>query len=170
MKEIQEFGPNVKKLEREVVQFIQENLFIGQKNAFSTIKSYFITRKYLTQGLLERLTDFSRGTISQEINTMLTLGIIEKHRTSSTGEIIYALKSVEYAFLHGFLNSTKEINSLTEDVFRLKQEMEKEKQKLTDHEGFDEIFELLEALSRTKPLLNLLLDELEREMEKLNVE
>ncbi len=167
MKEIEEFDPNVKRIEEEVVHFIMENLFIGQKDSSSLIKSYFITRKYLTQELLEELTGLSRGTISQEINHMLDMGIIKKHSTSSTGEIMYVLDSVEYTFLHAFLNSMEEIGTIFEGITRLEQEIEAEKGDLTDLKGFDNIYELIKAFSKTQPLLNRLLKELTQKMKRL---
>ncbi|MHA1671724.1 MAG: hypothetical protein ACTSV5_14290 [Promethearchaeota archaeon] len=58
-------------------------------NLFIFNKIYFITRKSLTQVKIQELTGYSRGTTSQELKQLISMGLIEKSSVSPTGEITY---------------------------------------------------------------------------------
>ena len=94
MSAICEFDDEIKGVEKDIINFLTSySLFIGQKTTFSTIKLYFITRKFLTQEKLQELTGFSRGTISQELKKLISMEIIEQSSVSNTGEITYSMRN-----------------------------------------------------------------------------
>ena len=105
--------PDLQKIEDEVIEFLMTSpLFMGEKPIFLTIKSYFITRESLTQKELKKLTGYSSGAISQELNRLVEKGMIEVSKISSSGEKTYQMKSIVISFLNYYLNYFKEIITL----------------------------------------------------------
>ena len=71
-----------------------------------------------------------RGKISQEINILLELGIIEKVDVSETGQITYQMKSVILAFLQVSFNALSEYIKWKVKLESIKFELEKQKENL----------------------------------------
>jgi DNA-binding transcriptional regulator GbsR (MarR family) len=164
LSEIEEFDPEIKKIEDKIIQFlIKSPLFIGQKPTFSTIQAYFITRKDLNQKALKKLTGFSSGAISQELKELVNIRLIEKATKSSSGEISYSMKSVELAFLISYINSMKE-STKWEDIYqKIKLELEGEREELKGLNGYDIIYQwinnFLNLMAFSKIVLKILEEE-----------
>jgi DNA-binding transcriptional regulator GbsR (MarR family) len=169
---IVDFDEEIEELEQEIVNFLlnKSYFFTGQKSAFVIIKSYFITRKHLTQEMLHNLTGLSRGTISQELNKFLEDGLIRKSHISSTGEITYTLDSVEFAFVHAFYNAQKEIVEFGRELTKLKEEIEKNKESVKDSKGFNQISQIVNLLTLSVPFSLELYKMLEEEFHDLKRE
>ncbi len=102
------FSPEIKKIEDEVItHFLNSILSEGRDVITSTILFYFITRKDLTQRELQKLTGFSAGKISQEVNEFVRMNLITILSKSSTGEITYSMESIESEIFNRGINIIK---------------------------------------------------------------
>ena len=168
MNEIRKFDPEIKKIENDVLEFLLINpLFSLQKSMVSTIKAYFITRESLTQELINKLTGFSRGKISQELKKLLDTGFIEKLNVSSKGEITYTMKSVSRTFVKNFFNSQKEIFDFFNEINELKKEMDSEKEEIGRLHGYNDVYDVLLLFTSSLPLVEKVVRELEKELANL---
>ncbi len=168
MSDVKPFDPEIKRIEGEIVDFLLSYpLFAFQKSIISTIKAYFITRKYLTQDMIYRLTGFSRGKISQELKNLVEMGFIEKIKISSKGEITYSMKSATRAFLINFLNAQKEIYEFYNEIDELKTEMDAEKSELESLYGYNDLYEVISLFTASLPLTTEVIKILEKELADL---
>ena len=80
------FDPDVYIIEDEIItHFLNSPMFTGRDPLFVRLLVLFITRKHLTQATLQRITGMSAGKISQEVNHLLDMGLIEIEKTSKKG-------------------------------------------------------------------------------------
>ena len=165
MIEIEEFDDEIRAIEKDIFKFLMSySLFIGQKTTFTTIKIYFVTRKSLTQEKLQELTGFSRGTISQELTKLISMGIIEKTNVSNTGEITYLMKNPIIAFVHSFSALTNDISKFAEKINAIKEDIEKEKDLIEKLDGFEKIYQLVNVLANSIPFSLELIKTIEKEL------
>ena len=165
MIKIEEFDDEIKEIEKDIFKFLMSySLFIGQKTTFTSIKIYFITRKSLTQEKLQELTGFSRGTISQELRKLISMGLIEKTSISNTGEITYSMKNPIIAFIHSFKNLTKGISKFDKNINAIKEGIEKEKVSIEKLHGFDSVYQLVNTLANSIPFSLELIKIIEKEL------
>ncbi|MBY9015128.1 MAG: hypothetical protein KGD68_05480 [Candidatus Lokiarchaeota archaeon] len=165
MTTIEEFDDEIGAIEKDIIKFLMSyTLFIGQKTTFTTIKIYFITRKFLTQEKLQELTGFSRGTISQELKKLISMDLIEKSNVSTTGEITYSMKNPIIAFIHSFSDLTNEISRFAKDINAIKENVENEKILIKDLYGFDKIYQLINALANAIPFSLELIKMIDKEL------
>ncbi len=165
MTTIEEFDDDIIAIEKDIFKFLMSySLFIGQKNTFTTIKIYFITRKSLTQEKLQELTGFSRGTISQELKKLISMALIEKTNVSNTGEITYLMKNPIIAFVHSFSNLMNDISKFAYKIDALKDDIEKEKDLIEDLHGFDKIYQLVNVLANSIPFSLELVKTIQKEL------
>ncbi len=162
---IEEFNDEIREIEKDIFKFLMfYSLFIGQKTTFKTIKIYFITRKSLTQEKLQELTGFSRGTISQELNELISMNLIEKTSISTTGEITYSMRNPIIAFIHSFSDLTKGISGFADSINAIKDDIEKEKVMIENLHGFDKIYQFVNALANAVPFSLELIKKIENEL------
>ena len=94
------FDPEVYIIEDDIItHFLNTPIFTGRDPLFVRILILFITRKELTQITLRKITGMSAGRISQEVNQLLEMDLIEIAETSKRGKITYHTKSAGIAFL-----------------------------------------------------------------------
>ncbi len=94
VKEIQ-FDPEVYLVEDDIInQILASPMFSTRDPMFIKILGYFITRKYLTQETIKRITGLSSGKISEEVNRFLEDDLIHKAEVSSKGKITYYADSL----------------------------------------------------------------------------
>jgi len=168
MNGIKEFDLEIKKVEDEIIQFLLSYpLFALSMSISSLIKVFFITRENLTQDMIRELTKRSKGKISQELKKLLDQGFIEKSSISSKGEITYTMKSASRAFIMNFLNSQREIFGFFNEINELKEEMDLEKEKLGEHHGYKDIYDVLSLFSSSLPLVETVIQELEKEYKRM---
>ena len=165
MNTIEEFDDEIRAIEKDIFKFLMSyNLFIGQKTTLTTIKIYFITRKSLTQEKLQELTGFSRGTISQELKELISMGLIEKTSVSTSGEITYSMKNPIIAFIHSFSNLTKDISRFAKKINAFKDDIKKEKVLIENLYGFDKIYQLVNVLANAIPFSLELIKMIEKDL------
>ena len=153
MSKIQEFGDKIAIYENEVINFmIKSPLFFDQDQLLSIIKSYFITRRDLTQKEVRKLTGLSAGKISQELNSLKKMGLIEESNISKTGEITYSMKSIQKSFLRSSVYAMSQVSKSGKIFKKIKNELEKNKDKYKNLIGYKEISKLVNLLSLSIPL------------------
>jgi DNA-binding transcriptional regulator GbsR (MarR family) len=168
MNESIRFDAEIIKIEGEIVAFLQSfPLFALQKSINSTITSYFITRKNLTQEMIHKLTGFSRGIISQELKKLVDMNLIEKSKISSKGEITYSMQSATKTFLKNFLNAQKEIFDFFDEIEEVKKQMEIEREEIENLHGFDDVYDLISLFTASLPLVVKVIEALDKELANL---
>lgn len=149
---LQEFDDDIKVIENEIIEFFTYTpMFFGKSEIFSKTFAYFITRRFLNQKQLRKLTGLSAGKVSQEINTLLELGIIEKVDVSETGKITYQMKSVILAFLRVSYNVLSEYMKWKAKIESINSELEEEKDNLRKLHGYDEILKVVNIFLEILP-------------------
>lgn len=164
------FGPEIKALEDEVIQFLSTSpLFIGQNPLLTKIKAFFATRKDLTQPELQELTGYSSGAISQALKELVNDGFIKKERSESKGKIIYSMISVELAYIRAHMEGLKQTLCLGEDLIKIKTDLDKDKEDLQDIKGFNVIYKWTEIFQDflVDPSLTEIISGLEERIAKL---
>ncbi|MFX1311541.1 MAG: hypothetical protein ACFFHD_02870 [Promethearchaeota archaeon] len=138
------FGPNIEKIENQLISFMSSSPIFFTKDPFvNIIRGYFITRKSLTQSEIQKLTKLSSGKISQVLKILKKWELIEKTNVSSTGEFTYTMESIEDAFLRYF-------NIIMGDILKWEKPLEEMKKKLENGgedikklKGYEEISKLV---------------------------
>lgn len=117
-------------------------MFFGRDPLFIKILGLFMTRKYLTQKTLQRITGLSAGKISEEVNEMLQTGLIEKADISKKGKIIYSAKSAGLMLLKFSKSIINRMVKWENEINEIKLELETNKMLLENENGYTRILEL----------------------------
>jgi len=137
------FDQEVYLIEDEIVnQMTALPMFFGRDPVFIRLLTLFMTRKFLTQKMLQRITGLSAGKISEELNLLLEMDLIEKADISKKGKIIYSAESaglILYKFSKTIINR---MIKWKQDLEELKIELEKNKNLLENEKGYTRILEL----------------------------
>jgi DNA-binding transcriptional regulator GbsR (MarR family) len=144
MREKNRFGPNIKRIEDQLIQFMSSSPIFFTKDRFvNIIRGYFITRKKLTQREIQKLTRLSSGKISQVLKILKNWELIEKTNVSSTGEYTYTMESIEDAFLRYFNYIIGEILKWEQPLEEMKKKLEEGGNPIKKLKGYDQISKLL---------------------------
>jgi DNA-binding transcriptional regulator GbsR (MarR family) len=150
-----EFDPEVYLIEEEILNLLYSTpMFVGRDPTFLKILGLFMTRKYLTQKSLKRITGLSAGKISEELNNFLNMGLIEKAEVSKKGKIIYSAESAGLILLKFSKSIIDRMVKWEKELEIMKVELEKNKKSLENETGFKRIVDLtdyfLEATKKYK--------------------
>ena len=140
VKEI-EFDPDVYLVEDDILnQLLASPMFSMRDPMFIRILGLFMTRRYLTQKTLQRITGLSSGKISEEVNQLLENKLIYKASTSEKGKITYGAGSlILLRFTRYIINRmTKKVKELESNKLLL----EKNKSELEILDGFTQIYKI----------------------------
>jgi DNA-binding transcriptional regulator GbsR (MarR family) len=141
------FDPEVYLLEEEFLNhLINSPIFVSKDPIFIKILGYFITREYLTQKDLKRLTGLSTGKISQEVNDLVEHRFIEIANISETGKITYSCKSRGMVILKYAKDITDEVFKWEKQLLEIKSEIEENKEKLKNLKGFEKIYKIINVV------------------------
>ena len=137
------FDPEIKKIEDEIISYLLKSvIFTTRGEITSKILFYFVTRKDLSQAELQRLTGYSAGKISQELNSFVELNLIEITKKSKPW--IYSMESIVTEMFSRSINFLK-INLKWEAQFlEIKKEMEDYKNELQKLNGYSKVKDFLE--------------------------
>jgi len=142
---------------------VNSPLFVGQSEYMPTIKSYFITRRDLTQKGIKELTGYSTGVISQALNELLEMGFIEKSHVSKMGKITYSMRSVVLSFINFYLDGFKEYDGWKEEIEEMMAGLENNKERLRGLRGFDVIYKyvslFLSSFAIIQPIMEIIKDQ-----------
>ncbi len=138
-----DFDPEVYLIEEEILNLLYSTpMFVGRDPVFIRILGLFMTRKYLTQKTLQKITGLSAGKISEEVNFFLEMGLIEKADVSKKGKIIYSANSAGLILLKFSKSIINRMVKWEQDLEEMKLDLENNKKSLENEKGFTRIVEL----------------------------
>ena len=113
---------------------------------FSMIYAYFYTRRQLTQKQLQELTSLSAGSISETVNQLLLMNMIEAHKQPGTKEKIYEIKGFGPEFVESaskmIEDYVKKYKKLIKKVQRRVIKINEKVSSLQDKMDFDDYYQL----------------------------
>ncbi len=132
------FDPEIRKIETEIISYLLNSAIGAARGEItSKILFYFVTRKNLTQAELQRLTGYSTGKISQELNNFVDLGLIEISK--KTKPWIYSMDSIVTEMFGRAINIIKMNLKWESQFLDIKKELEEDKNELQKFNGYDKI-------------------------------
>ena len=138
-----DFDPEVYLIEEEILNLLYSTpMFVGRDPTFLRILGLFMTRKYLTQKTLQKITGLSAGKISEEVNSFLQMGLIEKADVSKKGKIIYSANSAGLILLKFSKSIINRMVKWEQGLEEMKLDLENNKKSLENEKGFTRIVEL----------------------------
>ncbi len=137
--------------EDKIVKFyVKSGRAKNMNDKFSMIYAYFYTRRELTQKQLIEFTGFSSGTISQIVNQLLLMNMIEAQKQPGTREKIYIIKGFSPEFIEStsrlIADYVKKYQKLIKKVQRRIKSINEKVTLLQDHLDFDDYY-LLTSLN-----------------------
>jgi DNA-binding transcriptional regulator GbsR (MarR family) len=167
MRNINPIDKDVAKFEKELIEFmIRSPLFFDQNQIFSMIKSYFITRKYLDQASIRKITGLSAGKVSQELQNLIKMGMIEENKLNNSRKIIYSMDSIQKSFIASAINAVKEIAEWQSNLRKIKEELDRDKEELQKLKGYHDIYKIVNLFSMSLPLNEKMLEKLQEYYDK----
>jgi len=160
------FDSEVYVIEDDIItHFLNSPMFTGREPLFVRLLMLFVTRKYLTQNTLQKITGISAGKISQEVNHLLDMGLIERAETSKKGKITYCTSSAGLAFLSITRHTIGKLVNWEESLTKMKKELEYNKEELGNLNGYKRLYrftkEILKLISNYKKAIDTLDDAIE---------
>jgi len=136
------FDSEVYIVEEEIISSIMNNpLFQARDQFFLKTFGLFITRQYLTQKQIKQATGFSIGKVSEEVNNLLEMGMIQVAHTSKYGKITYEASHAGILLLSYIKNVLDKIAKWQIKLKEMKEELEEKKEDLQDLHGYQIIYE-----------------------------
>ncbi|MFX0037930.1 MAG: hypothetical protein ACFFCY_15575 [Promethearchaeota archaeon] len=127
-------------------QLTASPMFSSRDQMFIRILGYFITRKYLTQKRLQRITGLSAGKISEEVNLLLENGLIEKVHVSENGKITYGAESAGIILLKFSRSVIYRMAKWDKELQKMRVELEDNHKDLKNLNGYERIKKIVEFL------------------------
>ncbi|NHJ87880.1 MAG: hypothetical protein FK734_20625 [Asgard group archaeon] len=111
------YSKNIQLLEDRIIQkMIETDLFYSDDPIQNKTLGYFVTRYKCDQELLEKITGFSRSTISRNLTILSKKGYIRRGVRGYQKSRIYYVDSVALCLIHEILNSDYFIFSKMESL------------------------------------------------------
>lgn len=136
------FDPEVYVIEDDIINhFLSAPIFAPRDPLFVRILILFITRKYLTQKTIQDITGMSAGKISEEVNNLLDMRLIEIANKSKKGKITYSANSAGILFLNLTKSIVNRLVKWEKELSDMKKELEHRKKELEHLNGFKRIYQ-----------------------------
>lgn len=154
------FDPEVYIVEDDMLyQLATSPMFSSRDPMFIRILGYFITRKYLTQKRLQKITGLSAGKISEEVNLLLENGLIEKSDISPKGKITYGAESAGIILLKFSRSIINRMAKWDGELQKMKRELEDNSSEVEKLNGYARIYKindfLLDSISKYKGFIDM---------------
>ncbi|MFX1568254.1 MAG: MarR family transcriptional regulator [Promethearchaeota archaeon] len=160
------FQPEIYLIEDDMLnQLINSPMFFSRDPMFVRILGYFITRKYLTQTRLQRITGLSAGKISEDVNLLLEDGLIEKSEISPKGKITYGAESAGKLLLKFSRAVIHRMVRWDEKLLKLRIELENKRNNLGELNGYRRIFKICEFLLETISKYKIFIEKIDQILE-----
>lgn len=141
------FDEDVYLIESDMLnQLAASPMFSSRDPMFIRILGYFITRTYLTQKTLQRITGLSAGKISEEVNMLLENGLIEKSDISPKGKITYGAESAGITLLKFTRAVISRMAKWDVELHKMRSELEENRNDLKTLNGYERIYKIFEYL------------------------
>lgn len=170
-KEIQEdinIGDIFELEEKFIILITKCPLFQFLKANHLRILGYFITREKLTQKELKILTDYSSGHISQGLNHLLNLNIIESYKEKGARCGTYILKSIAYSLINRFRKAIHKSIDFKSKLIEIREELDVRKNQWQKLNGYKQIATFVSNTIELMRYFDFLEDIMEKELNKLN--
>ncbi len=140
MIELELFDREIKKIEDEIIEHLMNSSLATSRGEFtSKILFYFLTRRDLTQRVLKDLTRISGGKISQVVNDLVKMGLVDITKRPNKGEITYSMVSIQSENFRRGNNLIKTSLSWEDKLKAIKKELKRDKDELQGLVGYDKI-------------------------------
>jgi DNA-binding transcriptional regulator GbsR (MarR family) len=134
------FDPEVFEIEDEIINHLLTSpMFESREPFFIRIFGLFLTRKYLTQKTIRRVTGLSVGKVSEEVNHLLEMGLIEKGKVSEKGKITYVASSAALMFLKFTKFALTNLMEWENELLDIKAHLDSNKDTLMHMKGYEKI-------------------------------
>ena len=144
------FDPEIYLIEDDMLnQLISSPMFSSRDPMFVKILGFFITRKYLTQKRLQKITGLSAGKISEEVNLLLEDGLIEKSDVSPKGKITYGAESAGKLLLKFSRAVISRMAIWDHELKKMKRELDINRKNLEILNGYTRIYKICEFILET---------------------
>jgi DNA-binding transcriptional regulator GbsR (MarR family) len=155
------FDEEIYLIEDDIInQLTASPMFSSRDQMFIRILGFFITRKYLTQKTLQRITGLSAGKISEEVNLLLENGLIEKVDVSEKGKITYGAQSAGIMLLKFSRSIIYRMTKWNEEIIKMKRQLDTNRKDLQNLRGYSRINRIIEflltAISKYKKFVDIL--------------
>ncbi|MFX1237232.1 MAG: hypothetical protein ACFFAS_14970 [Promethearchaeota archaeon] len=147
-------------IEKDIIDLLFNSVISLGRDKFSAkILLYFLTRRELTQKMIQELTGFSAGKISQELNLFVDMGLISIVNKSPRGEIIYSIPSIEVELFTRGINIFKSNLRWEHKFLEIYEELKENREEFQKLNGYKKIManiqENLGRFGEYKKILNL---------------
>ncbi|UYP44588.1 hypothetical protein NEF87_000873 [Candidatus Lokiarchaeum ossiferum] len=122
----------------------------GRSSKFSIIAAYAYVRENITQKKLQKITHFSRGTISTSLNKLVNDNVLQKQYDSESHQFVYQLKGTLQSILGG---STANIGSYFSSISDKLKEVETQlnQKDMKDKKGYKNIQDFIQKMKIILP-------------------
>lgn len=145
------FHPIIRNMEKEFIEMLAKTeFFLYDKPTPNIIFGYFLTREELTQFSLEELTEFSRATISLNLNNKINQENSIEFVGVKDGLNVYRL--CNYMFqIYNFWKYTSEMHiQFAQEAEKIAQELREQETQIGHLSGYERCLEIFEELARRK--------------------
>jgi len=154
-------------LEEKLITIITKSpLFQFLKTDYIPIMGYFITREKFSQKDLKILTGYSIGHISQGLNNLLGLNVIESYKEDGARHSTYIMKSVGFSLLNRYLKAIQKSNEFKPKLYEINEELELKREKWQDLNGYYQIKEFVKDRIEMMDYYDFLEETMEEELKK----
>ncbi len=160
------FDPEVYLVEEDMLnQLVVSPMFSSRDPMFVRILGYFITRKYLTQKTIQKITGLSVGKISEEVNLLLENGLVEKSEISPNGKITYGAESAGMILLKFSRSVINRFAKWNDMLKKMRVELEDNKNDLETLNGYTQIYKINKFLIDSISNYKIFIDTLDKVLE-----
>ena len=161
------FDPEIVLIERDLMNFLVDGMVnvSGRDPIISRVMTVFYTRKELTQQELQRLTNYSAGTISKTVRQLIDMKTITKEIIPGTHKHIYKMEKLPYGSPSYIMNAGQMMEGMTDELKTMGEILEKYREEMKDLEGFEPVFSIISQLNGVMTRVPRFLKILEKELE-----
>ena len=157
------YSPHVRKIEQEIVEYLVTTPIYSTRTEITTkILLYILLRKEISQNLLKKLTGYSSGKISQELNNLVDSGMIIRKKIPGVRKKVYTFESVEQISITRIKNIIRAMIKWEDKLNKMKNEMITNRSKLGHLKGYDKILKIIKFYLPTIKLYERLAETLEK--------
>ena len=162
-----DFDPDIVQIERDLMDFLIDGMVnvSGRDPIVSRVMTVFYTRKELTQQDLQKLTNYSAGTISKTVRQLINMKIITKEILPGTHKHIYKMEKLPYGSPAYIMNAGQLMEGMTDDLKNMGEILEKYREEMKDLEGFNQVSSIISQLNRIMTSVPRFMKILETELE-----
>jgi DNA-binding transcriptional regulator GbsR (MarR family) len=162
---------NIFSLEKKLISLIIKSpIFQFLKSDYIRISGYFITREKCTQKKLKSLTGYSIGHISQGLNKLLELEIIQSYKEKGVRKSTYIMNSIGYSLIKRYLVTIQKTNEFKPMLIGINEQLENRKEEWQKLNGYGQIKKFVEERIEMMEYFDFLEEIMENELKKFSLD